>query len=351
METRKVQVTGKSTYVVSLPKKWVVKVNIKNGDSIALLPMPDGTLLINPNIKNKDKEQIRKIIQVGDDIGEMHRCLVASYLAGYNIFEFRSRLPIDKEVKASVRKICKSIIGPEIIEENDNSILVRNLLDSSDFTFTKGIRRMHSIARDMHQMAIDAIGSGRRDLADEVRQRDDEVDKLYWMIVKQYNLVLTDLSFCDKMGIRPQEALGFLLVARTLERIADHATRMAANYQILGSGKDIVEGLKKASEKVLLLLDESMNAFQKGRFDQAYGIINSGHKMFGITENLIKEAVAMKVVSEVSIPLTFIIDSLERTRAYSVDIAEIAINHVCAMKYNEELMNRSLATIERKEHA
>jgi len=48
METRKVQITGKSTYVVSLPKKWVNRVKISNGDSLVLMPLSNGNLLINP---------------------------------------------------------------------------------------------------------------------------------------------------------------------------------------------------------------------------------------------------------------------------------------------------------------
>ncbi len=62
METRKVQVTGKSTYVVSLPKKWVTSVQLRNGDSIALIPMPDGTMLINPKLKKTEKELTKRVI-------------------------------------------------------------------------------------------------------------------------------------------------------------------------------------------------------------------------------------------------------------------------------------------------
>jgi len=36
IETRKVQITGGSTYVISLPKKWINKVKIKSGDGIGI---------------------------------------------------------------------------------------------------------------------------------------------------------------------------------------------------------------------------------------------------------------------------------------------------------------------------
>lgn len=338
METRKIQVTGKSTFVVSLPKKWVLKVNIRNGDSVALLPLPDGTLLINPHITNKEKGNAKKVIQIEHDIEQTHRSFIASYLAGYNVFEFRSRMPLDKETRTSIRKICKSVIGPEIVEEGENLIVVRNLLDSSDFTFSKVIRRMHAIAHDMHAMAVEVARTGRQELANEVKQRDDEVDKLYWMIARQYNNVLRDVSFSDRIGVRPQEALGYLLIAKSFERIADHATRIAGISDGIRWTTDVIQKLTDSSGKIMSLMDDAANSFFKAKFDHAYNVVNYGHEMRSMTERLTQEIVSMNDTSQVSVALTFIVDSLERTRAYSVDIAEIAINHFYSVQFSEDLI-------------
>ena len=35
-ETRKIQFTGKSSYIVSLPKKWVMDLGLKRGDQIRI---------------------------------------------------------------------------------------------------------------------------------------------------------------------------------------------------------------------------------------------------------------------------------------------------------------------------
>ena len=51
IETRKVQITGGSTYVISLPKKWINKVKIKSGDGIAFNPS------IRWNIVNKSQTE------------------------------------------------------------------------------------------------------------------------------------------------------------------------------------------------------------------------------------------------------------------------------------------------------
>ena len=37
IERRNIQISGGSTYVISLPKKWIEKLNLKNGDSMQIV--------------------------------------------------------------------------------------------------------------------------------------------------------------------------------------------------------------------------------------------------------------------------------------------------------------------------
>ena len=54
MEVRKVQKTGGSSYIITLPKEWVNSSNIKKNDALGMIVQTDGTLLITPKtIKEK----------------------------------------------------------------------------------------------------------------------------------------------------------------------------------------------------------------------------------------------------------------------------------------------------------
>ncbi|HNJ81641.1 MAG TPA: AbrB/MazE/SpoVT family DNA-binding domain-containing protein, partial [Methanoregulaceae archaeon] len=44
MEIRKVQITGGSSYVITLPKDWAEEQHIQKNDPLGLLAQPDGTL-------------------------------------------------------------------------------------------------------------------------------------------------------------------------------------------------------------------------------------------------------------------------------------------------------------------
>lgn len=340
METRKVQVTGKSTFVVSLPKNWVTKVRVHSGDSVAMIPLPDGTLLVNPNLTRKGSESVKKVIQLDtDDLEQVFRRFVGAYLAGYSTIEFRSRAAIEKEVRQSIRRFSKNLIGPEIIEEGQNTITMRNLLDASDFSLAKGIRRMHVIARDMHLEAVEALRTGNIESAAEVKSRDDEVDKLYWMIAKQYNLVLRDFSLAEKMQIRPQEALGYLLVARSLERIADHAARIATNAQESLKGEALMGRMVLLSGAIIALLDDATSAFYKGRSDLSHEIVNRSRDLRKSAQEMKHDLLTLHEEPTTIVPLAYVIESLERTLAYATDIAEIGINHTYSVDYSVDLTN------------
>jgi phosphate uptake regulator len=327
METRKVQITGKSTYIISLPKSWVNKVNIKNGDSISLVPRSDGTLLVNPKFNEKGEVYQNSIEIESRDIDILYRKFIGAYLSGFNLIEIYSKNRLSPDMRKIIRKMIHNVIGPEIIDETSQSVKVKDLLDSSDLSLTRGLKRMYVITRSMFTDAVLSLQKQDLDLAEDVESRDDEVDKFYWMIAKQYNLVLNDLFFAEKMKIKTREALGYLLVARSIERIADHAKKLAGNIKHIKIDQKMREKIVKASDEILSLFDKSFNSFNRDNFETANDTISKAKKLSNSTNKLNDMLYKTNTNSETIASLAIILDSLERTRAYAIDIAEAAINH------------------------
>ena len=69
MEIRRVQMTGVSSFIITLLKEWVKKLNIGKNDPIGLIQQPDGSLLVTPKM---DKEQTKRTIEftIEDDINK-----------------------------------------------------------------------------------------------------------------------------------------------------------------------------------------------------------------------------------------------------------------------------------------
>ena len=93
--------------------------------------------------------------------------------------------------------------------------------------------RMTQIAREMVRDALDSFVSRDSAKALEVCRRDDEVDGLYKQLFRE---LLTFMMEDPKTVTR---ALHLLLVARNLERIADHATNIAEDVIYYVEGRDI----------------------------------------------------------------------------------------------------------------
>ncbi len=341
METRKVQITGKSTFITSLPKTWINKVKIKNGDSLILIPRSDGTLLINPKLEEKTALTTNTITIESLDMETLFRKFIGAYLSGYDVIEINSTDKLSPTVRQHIRQMIQHVIGPEIIDETMNSVKVKDLLDSSDLSLVQGLKRMYVITRGMHRDAIVALQTQDAELAEDVESRDNEVDKFYWMIAKQYNLVLNDMCFADKMGVRPQEVLDYLLVARSIERIADHAKRLASNVKNITGKIEIISKIIETSEVIIKEFDEAMNAFNRNKFDDANEVVKKTRLLGKKTQELTHEIFSLKLPAMTIVSLTYIIDSLERTRAYVLDIAEAAINHQFTTMIFEEPLETS----------
>jgi phosphate transport system protein len=93
--------------------------------------------------------------------------------------------------------------------------------------------RMADIAQQMTRDSLDSFVRRDAALARSVLQRDDEVDQL-----KDQNFrVLLTYMMADPGTI--ERALALILVARNLERIADHATNIAEDVIFLVEAKDV----------------------------------------------------------------------------------------------------------------
>jgi phosphate uptake regulator len=60
-EQRKLQVTGGATFILSLPKEWATRNDLKRGSSMILREEEDGTLSISPTKFGKKEKKRRNL--------------------------------------------------------------------------------------------------------------------------------------------------------------------------------------------------------------------------------------------------------------------------------------------------
>jgi phosphate transport system protein len=105
------------------------------------------------------------------------------------------------------------------------------------------IPRMASIAQSMVNDSLDAFVRDDTDLAQEVIERDDEVDALNYQIYREL------LSYMAEDATTIARATQILFVSKYLERIADHATNIAEMVVYMVKGRTIRHMDKKKREQ------------------------------------------------------------------------------------------------------
>jgi len=330
IETRKVQQTGGSSYIISLPKEWITSNGIKKQSTLGIVAQPDGNLLITPQINPKDILKTKEIIaDEYDDYNFLFRVLIGTYIMGFSKVLIKSSKKFEPNIRDCIMNFTQIAIGPEIIEETNTYIVIKDLLNPKEMPFDKTVKRMYILAEAMHEDAIRALKTKNKELAEDVIKRDDDIDRLHWLIGRQSNIVLRNIVLSQKMGISLEEANHYQLMSRYLERIADHAVRIAKNVIILieqGVSKELVEKISAASRISIELLGKSLDARMNKDIRMADNNIDAVNNLVTACEGISMDTNEHHV--ETSIATSYIVESIRRTGEYSGDISELVINNL-----------------------
>jgi phosphate uptake regulator len=331
-EIRKVQITGGSSYIISLPKEWAKAHKIKKNDPLAISVQPDGNLLVSPRISREQVQRVKELDLSGiRDATALFRLLIAAYIDGFTVIRIRGERRLPPFVRRAVRDFTQMTIGQEVAEETDQSVTIKDLLNPMEMPFDRTLKRMTVIVRSMHEDAIAALETGNPALAQDVVSRDNDVDRLHWLVARQFNLVLIDPNLSRNMNLTLSRTASYYVMSRIVERIGDHAVRIAENVPVLLSvrvEKGLLSDLKEASGMGLDLLQKSTRAFFEDDMDAAQAHLAAvaalEERCTGITHR------ASPLKGEAAVALGAIIGSIQRIGEYSADICENTINHLVA---------------------
>ncbi|MHA1231941.1 MAG: PhoU domain-containing protein [Candidatus Helarchaeota archaeon] len=328
MEQRKVQITGGSSFVITLPKEWINRNNIRPKDTLGMIIQPDDTILITPkNIKNhKYKEKSFDLDKISDP-SYLFRLLIGAYMMGYSSIIVSSKIRIKPELKSSVKKFVYDAIGLEIMDEDNQMIQIKDLINPSEMPFENTIKRLFSKVKTMHEDTLNALSSKNKELANEIVERDDEVDRLYWSVARQSNLILRNTVIAKELGVEPVDANFFYLISRIIERIGDHAVNIAKNIPVIidsNLNESIINKIKEAGQLALDIFSDSISVWFDKNIENANKIIESINKLHKLCDEINSIAVGTEGITAIAI--SYIIESIRRTGDYSMNICETTIN-------------------------
>jgi len=319
---RKVQRTPGGTVFICLPKNWAEQYGVDKGSVVAISGTDDGKLLIDPKY---DATPTPRSITLKPGL-YLSREIIGKYLLGFDMIRVEAKDRVGFEVRDVVKKTVSRLIGLEIIEEDYSGIVLQCLLEPSGFPPEKILRRGYAIAAGMHRDVVNALVDGDLRLAKSIIDRDDEVNRLYFLLVRILRTIVQNPGLSEKLGVRAIECLDYRLVASLVEAIGDECVRVAQKIDELRGAK-LAENLKK----VLVVFhsscfeahEKALNAFLAGDIKLAEDVRNMREKNEKTFSEIEKVARAQSI--DVVPHVLSIASSLRQIYEHSVDIADLAM--------------------------
>lgn len=322
METRKVQKTGKSTLIVSLPKKWANENAIINGSLLFIWQNHNGDLLLSSD--KSEPDQIVKL-DIGSKCGApLIRDVIACYLAGYKTVEISSH-QLTAMQKRDLHTIVNKLIGPEILEESINKVVIHDLLGEEELPADRALKRMKNMTRSMIQDALSSLIKRNKELAIDVIQRDNDVDRLNLLIARQFNDILRSGSIKQETH-SPISAFNYMQAATNLERMADHASKIAqiSTQNDNELPREMTDEISRLNSIFTTLIDDSISVLLKPDNQSANQLIDK-------TKEIMKQSIILTSTfwerNDEEMPIRVVVaGSMERMLDLIINIAELSIN-------------------------
>jgi phosphate uptake regulator len=330
---RKVQLIGRSTYVVSLPKSWAKRVGLDRGATVSIVLEPDGSLrIVPPPLQEAKRPESKLQVREGVSEGTLVRELMSRYLAGFKVI--RVSLPPDaKRYREVIRRVVSSkMIGVELLEEGERSMILQVLVNVEELPVNSVIQRMGQVTSGMIDDSMEGLMARNVGLLEDVLERDDFIDKLYLYLLRQLNAGVRGFVSVEEIGLRSlEEIIEYAVVGKSLERSADHAQKIAANAKSLIEAGVSVSGLESELESMAKLAKEvfqnSIRCFTGRDRERALALLDEyPPKLMEAEQRFLERILEEPCDARRHMVVRLIADSLRRICDYSMDILEATID-------------------------
>ncbi len=331
-EVRKIQFTGKSSYIISLPKKWITELSLKQGDQLIIRKSGATLQIISPKYKIKNTQIDNAIFEVNydDDEKSIIRKIISLYFVGFKTISIRPKKgrfnPLQRDaIKEAVKRM---LIGTEIISDSVNEIVIQVLVNLLELSIDGAFKRMVHLAKSMLSDVLLAIKETNLELANEVIEIDDEVDRFGFYIIRQLKIAIQNEQMLKDMGFsNSRNCLGYRVITKNIERTGDQAVLIAKELIKFRSPikQEIYLKINEMTEFSLHLIDQSCLSLFKGDFNHANTTIQDTLKILEHEKKILDYTKTITDSEEIYF-VRRIVENIRRIAEYTSDIAEIVLN-------------------------
>jgi len=328
-DLRKLQRVSSSTLTVSIPSEYAKHLELHEGDSVMVREEGDGSLRLIPTARKPKTVKASIKVDFVENEELLSRLVVSCYMLGYDAFELNSKDRISPAYLESATMTLRSLRGVEIVQSSENRLLAQSFMDPTKFPVDSLIKRLQLLVSRSLENSIEALRSGSPSVLVEIKKIQGEIDELYWLIVRQLLVALSDREISVKIGLEsPLHTSGDRVSAKTIEeigRIILELTEETVNSREAGIG--IEERTLKRLEDLARSANDSFEATIESLLVPEIRTIEKAVGKIGDTLSLEREVTLELSESEQPHMRTIISDFGQLARYCNI-IIEISLNRL-----------------------
>jgi len=322
MDARKVLEMGGGTVLISLPKAWARRNGIVKGGSVVVEEVSPSRLMVGP-MRAEQEAKTAVVPYPRESLSHVVNDVTGAYLLGNDTIKIDGSEAISREDRERVKAVISRLVGLEIMDEDSRSMTLQFLPQPSTLNPERIVRRMEGLTRGMLRDARDALSSEDGRMMALVAERDDEVDRLYFLLVRAIRTATIDPDVARGYDLTPVECLDYRVLASFIEGLGDTITEFA------GRASEDLPRAEAAREMARLLgtLEEmeatSLGVFlgrKTGQSRSGYLRVDAMHEQVG--------ARLSRLAQEGGISSRAVVDllsMLERISKALVDISDLSL--------------------------
>lgn len=346
---RRVQCTGRGSFIISLPKEWVQDVGLKRGSEIAFSLQPDSTLSLVPRklmekTENDEGSKLKEYyisVDPQEDVHSTLRLIQALYVISADVMRVHFKNTADPtKCKIEVKNFAKeNFLGSEIIDETPDEITLQILVKHSEFPIEKAVRRMVIVSLAAHRDILLALKSGSKELYQSVMNAQHDANRLGLYIVRQLKFGIEHNMYRELGFKTPKEFLLYRVIVNDIKDIGENALNIMnnlASFQKLVNDQllflkepideEVYSQMLNFNNVAHQLFDDATKAMFKRDYNDAEALIPKRQSYAKLENDLIRLISSKKMDPNISAMLRLMLDSSRRVLDYAQDVAELTLN-------------------------
>ncbi|MEM4241423.1 MAG: phosphate uptake regulator PhoU [Candidatus Nitrosotenuis sp.] len=314
---RRLQKIG-SSILVSLPKEWIEAHNLGKSAEVEL-ETSDNTV----SITVKETERPSKEVVISYPLPQDENIvadITGAYLLGYDIIRIKGKTSIPIEDREKIRNSMRRLVGMEIVEEDSTNVNVQFLLDAATLNPQKILKRISSISLGMFNDISLALSTGDKSNLQTLSNRDDEVDRQYFLLVRLIRSTINDKRLASMFNLKNIDVIDYRIAANIMETSSDTLVEIANSISNSKLSRNELRKIYELTKDIEMIHQKSIDAFIDQNRRLAIDAIST-HRKFQKKISDIRSSIEQ--TNQLQIDLLDLIYMFEGVSKSWVDIADL----------------------------